>query len=566
MSTNSAGKYLEEIFEKAKQARNKESEMMALAGIGRFFLQNSSFDSASIYNKKALKLAIELNDQISIIYQLIEIADADYNLAKFDSALQFLAEADKLIDTTTYYNLRASYFNLLGNVNMKLGLIKESLEAYLHEVAIFEEMDDEHSLAVVFNNLGNVFRSIGDKQKTVEYLNRAATINNRQGNQNDLAMNYSNLGVFYLETDSNTAAIAYFDKAIRIAKKTNNFVLMAQNYLNMGNANKQLGEYHIASCYYDSVNVICKKIGMEYGLLLVKINLGDLNTHLGNYPLAEKLLDEALDDAKNKGLIDEEKNIYQYLATLYKQNGSYEKALAYSELYVKYNDSLLNETNNRVVQELIMKSEREQNEKEMLKLNSQIEKSQSDRKIIIITSLCIILALMLLVWFFLYTKRKAYFEKELADKEHENLILSNELNEQELALKALNMAHTAETIDNIKDQLSILNETSDGELKTILVPLIKVLQKESSSKPFEEFTVRFEKLHQKFYTSLSQKYPQLSATEVSICGYLRMNLSTKDIAALTKRSSRTITTHRYNIRTKLGIPTDTGLVSFLLSI
>ena len=559
-------KHLQEALKLAEAINFNKGRMKITSVLGNYFLQKAQYDSAIYYSSQALSIANELNSKLSQASQLIEIANIYYYSSKYDTALSTLTKAKELIAALDNDKLDASFHNLSGNINNSLGHNQDALNAYLKAAAIYEELKNELALAVVYNNLGNVFRSIGNKNKAIENWEKAVLINLELNNHFDLAMNYGNLGVMYLETDSSTNALRYFKEAIRYAKKSDGIQLMAQNYLNLGNTYKELENYLLAERFYDSAMIICSKHTIGYGVLLVNINSGDLSTLQGNYEIAEQKLQDALREAQNMKLKDEEKGIYLSLYKLYKAKGQFGKALTYNEKYHNLNDSINANNNSKVIQELIEKSEKEKRDKEIVVLNSHIKSAKQSRMIIAISSLLLILALVMLVYFLISARRKAQYEKTLIEKENENLNLSKELAEQDLTINALNLARTSEIINSINKRLLVLKESASGEIKQSISAMIHSLQKESNSEPFQEFVVRFENQHQKFYSLLSQKYPQLSSAEIKLCGYLRMNMSTKDIAALTNRSIRTIETHRYNIRTKLGITTEKGLINFLLSV
>lgn len=595
MLKDSALLFLKENLNQAKLSNRSQDELFALSGLGSYFFQNHNFDSAHFFYNKALKMAFEIKDPYSLPYLLIEIADIHYNVDNYDSVYQYLNQAHEQIDSLTSPKIQASYYNLLGNVNIRIGLTKEALNAYLIEASILEHSHSDHALAVVYNNLGNVFRSISDKQKTVEYLKRAVMINKTQKNNNDLAMNYSNLGVFYLESDSIPTAIEFFNQAITLAKKTSSIVLLAQNGLNMGNAYQQLGQYSLATSYYDSVNAICTKYDMPYGLLLTKINLGDLNTLQGNYSLAEELLQEALIDAKKSDLIHEEISIYQMLSKLYKETGSFEKALKFNELYMNSNDSLEKETNSRIVQELINQSEREKRAKEMLILNNQVKSAHLSRKIIVFIALSVILALSLLIWFFVAGKRKARLENALAEKENENLNLINKTIKLDLKNSKIENTLIAEKDNNkqlqlqIKEQELVYQSLKQADLmqfnKTtveILTPFIYKITRKKDKEDFEnalkgiaqncphdplaDFENMFIQMHGDFYKKLLAISPELSRSELQMCALLRMNLPSKEIARLLNITNSTVDVTRHRIRQKLMLDSSQHLISSLIMI
>ena len=83
-------------------------------------------------------------------------------------------------------------------------------------------------------------------------------------------------------------------------------------------------------------------------------------------------------------------------------------------------------------------------------------------------------------------------------------------------------------------------------------------------KDWEQFTVHFDNVQNDFLSALKETYPNLSPNDLKFCAYLRMNLSSKEIAQLMKISVRGVEIGRYRLRKKLEISTETNVVEFLL--
>jgi DNA-binding CsgD family transcriptional regulator len=63
------------------------------------------------------------------------------------------------------------------------------------------------------------------------------------------------------------------------------------------------------------------------------------------------------------------------------------------------------------------------------------------------------------------------------------------------------------------------------------------------------------------------KYPDLTQSELKLCAFLRLNMSTKEISELTGQRILTIDHARYRLRKKLGISnSEINLVTFLSQI
>ena len=69
-----------------------------------------------------------------------------------------------------------------------------------------------------------------------------------------------------------------------------------------------------------------------------------------------------------------------------------------------------------------------------------------------------------------------------------------------------------------------------------------------------------------FIKELKTKYPKLTPNDLKLCTYLRLNLSSKEIAPLLNISVRSVEISRYRLRKKMGLPTEINLVDHILSI
>jgi DNA-binding CsgD family transcriptional regulator len=69
-------------------------------------------------------------------------------------------------------------------------------------------------------------------------------------------------------------------------------------------------------------------------------------------------------------------------------------------------------------------------------------------------------------------------------------------------------------------------------------------------------------VHTNFLEDLKVAFPQLTANDLKLSAYLKMNLSTKEIAQLMKISPRGVEISRYRLRKKLQVPGEVRLFQF----
>ncbi len=173
------------------------------------------------------------------------------------------------------------------------------------------------------------------------------------------------------------------------------------------------------------------------------------------------------------------------------------------------------------------------------------------------------------------TQKMIFDEERMAKKreikELKNQQLQYELRHksQELASSTMNLIRKNEILLEIID---MLNKTAEDikkntELGTILSRLNKVernirenIQSDDNWKKFEE---NFDLVYENYLKRLGEAYPDLNVTDKKICAYIKMDLSSKDMAPLLNMTVRSIETNRYRIRQKLLLERENNLSDFL---
>ncbi len=172
-------------------------------------------------------------------------------------------------------------------------------------------------------------------------------------------------------------------------------------------------------------------------------------------------------------------------------------------------------------------------------------------------------------------KRLSYIhELEMNKTESELLNLKNEILEAEISYKnselassAMHLVKKSELLTKSKEELSqVMKSLDNPQAISELRKMIKSLSAdENMDKEWENFTKHFDKVHSNFLSDLKVKHPNITPNELKLCAYLRMNLSTKEIAQLINISVRGVEISRYRLRKKLQIPTETTLFDYLIN-
>jgi DNA-binding CsgD family transcriptional regulator len=170
----------------------------------------------------------------------------------------------------------------------------------------------------------------------------------------------------------------------------------------------------------------------------------------------------------------------------------------------------------------------------------------------------------------MYEKTQKKILKEETQKNEKEIIrLKNELLKNEIILKSKQLADTAmslvkknETLLHLKDEL--LSNKNNFNNQYSYKKLIKQIDNSIEHVDgWELFEYNFNQVHEEFFNKLKTSFPGLTHKDLKICAYLRMNMSSKEIAPLLNISIRGVETNRYRLKLKLGITKEASLRGFL---
>lgn len=159
-------------------------------------------------------------------------------------------------------------------------------------------------------------------------------------------------------------------------------------------------------------------------------------------------------------------------------------------------------------------------------------------------------------------------ESELFHLQNEKLEAEIEHKNAELASATMNLVQKKEFILKLKAELQQLQKAAKvGDDNPELKKVLKALSEEEKlDEEWEQFSQHFNNVHGDFLTILKNKFPALKPHELRLCAYLRMNLSSKEIAPLMSISIRGVEISRYRLRKKIALPTEANLVQYLLDL
>lgn len=170
--------------------------------------------------------------------------------------------------------------------------------------------------------------------------------------------------------------------------------------------------------------------------------------------------------------------------------------------------------------------------------------------------------------------KEAEFKKEVEKSENEIIKLRNEkLNtdiknkNSRLASATMHLVQKSEILMKIKNDLTTIQSEASPDVKKKIKQITRAIESDIQlDDNWEQFETYFDQVHENFFKRLRLKFPGLTPKDQKLCAYLRMNLTTKEIAPLLNISVRGVEISRYRLRKKLGLNSEVNLVAFILEV
>jgi len=159
-------------------------------------------------------------------------------------------------------------------------------------------------------------------------------------------------------------------------------------------------------------------------------------------------------------------------------------------------------------------------------------------------------------------------EKKLVQLEKEKFESEMDHKNRQLASSIAGLLKKNEFLIQVKEDLNRIaqSETSTRTGEKLGKLITRVDENIESTSEDDQFEDHFDAVHDNFLKTLKKQYPQLTPKDLRLCAYLRMNLSTKEIAPLMNISPRGVEISRYRLRKRMNLPHDINLTDFMLSI
>lgn len=164
-------------------------------------------------------------------------------------------------------------------------------------------------------------------------------------------------------------------------------------------------------------------------------------------------------------------------------------------------------------------------------------------------------------------KYRKKIKKEIGSLKKKNLQIEILHKKKQLAAKTMHLVDKTEFVNAVKGKLTeALAHKNEVEIHRIIKRVIRQIdQNKSEDNNWEDFEHHFDEVHHGFLKKMRTNYPAITPQEIKLSAYLRMNMTTKEIANLLKVSVRAVEMARFRLRRRLNLDKEEKLVSFMMN-
>ena len=476
-------------------------------------LRLKNLKESTIYYKYALNLAEKNNHLEQVIHASYGLATNYRMAASYHYALKYFKKqgeaAAALMDTA---NMGISCHQQ-GQMQYKQKNYKQAKECYTKAIQYYSSTGANSAMGACYNSIGLLYYNT-DYDKAVKYYTKAYLTEKKYGSINNCGIYLNNLACIYIYKQELEKAKVLLDSSMAIGIKNNNTRVVFY-------ASGSYGEYYHAKKQY-------KKAEEMY---LKTIAIQKDNKYIGNV-----------------------QSIILLLCDLYEEVGDFKSAYLFHKQYQINQDSLnlVNDTKLFHKHEFEREMKQMEFEKDIEILNQ--KKKESFYQVLLIFSLLLIILVVILISIKkrIEAKKNTLFRENLELKE--NLLEEKiENKNKELTSKAILLGERNELIKNVSEKLNTCIPKLKKSNIEAIQEVIDDLNSNINEKQWSDYQQNFNELYPIFYKNLLSEFPTLTPTELKLCSFLKLNMSSKKIAQITHMATNSVEVSRSRLRKKLGL-------------
>ncbi|MFH1120444.1 MAG: tetratricopeptide repeat protein [Bacteroidota bacterium] len=556
-----------------------------------YFFMNDYQKAIEYYSKAATSEYKNKKDSTGFLAEMLTYtSDCYQELGLIEKALQLnliaLNIQQKLNNTTEIGNI----LNNIGNNYFYLSRFDQSIEYYRKTLELDRKSGDSSALATSLNNLGMVYSRWGKHREAIRFYEESLGFSSAEAKK---SIRFSKIGMTWYHLKDYNKALEYLNMALKIDLKYNHEIKVGIRKNEISTVLVAKGNYAEALRLNEEALGIFRKAGIVESQIITLSDIGNIFRKLGQTLKAEQCFLESVSLAeKSQSLYHQARN-FKNLYELAETDGDYKKALGYFRKYTAAHDSVFNIEKHKQLAnfEILYETDKKEKENQLLQLDIRLKQRNQRLGISIIIGLSLVL---LLIYSLLRVKSKNLKQNqllfrqeqdlarmEIENREAENRMLSDrvfaeqqinrlerEKYQAEIDLKNAELASSTICLVNKNEILGEIREKlKNTHHKDNIHEVVQFINSNTDiDQDWLKFRATFENVHPGFFDRLKQEFHQLTDHDIRLSSYLRINLSSREIAGLMNVSLDATNKSRQRLRKKLKLEAEADLTAFLVSL
>ncbi|AKA36409.1 tetratricopeptide repeat protein [Flagellimonas lutaonensis] len=567
-----AKKYADQEIDIYKRTGSEFAYGLGNLHIGDYFY-NKSMNDTALYHYQLAKTSFKKNNKTrGLIFVDFTLGDIYKSQGDYESALQIftnsLIEIEQNIKDEPYKSqfLASSHLSI-GSCYFEKGDLNLALKESIIAVGYFEKINDELRTADTYKQLGDIETKLNHHSFAIDYYSKARELYKKNNDNIYEANTIISIGAVYLLQGNLTKAENFYLAGIDLSRKFNLKGSLSSALIDYGEILTNKGDLNEAENALSEANSIAAKEQLTIQSIQSLEGLSKLDLRRNKFQSALRHINEAIEIGTRSGAVITLEGLYEVKSKILEKTGDHKNAISFLRESFAIQDSISSVEKIRQVEELktIYETEKKEaaialQEEEIKTLN---EKAKVDKltKGLYAGGMASALALFGLSVFG-YRQR---IKKNRIAREKQEEIYKQEIahKKKELASQTLHLVQKNTFLEELKENLENLKSSPD-KFKMEFRRIVMLLKKEKASdKDWETFKTYFSEVHNDFDQKLKTLYADISEKEIRLAAFLRMNLTTKEIATTMNVLPDSILKSKYRLKKKLGLNKETDLTEFL---
>jgi DNA-binding CsgD family transcriptional regulator len=531
LTTSCFAQNIDSLILAAKNLKGSQ-KATALEKIGREYYQQDFTIKAKEYFKRSLEISRETEDTLGQMNALKNLLRVAYH--KEDSvelSREYAGHLEELSVDSGNKMMQAYVLHHKGRANKED--FELSIKRMRRALKLYQDAEAKESMNIVYRELGETLLDTSPTE-AFRYFQKNLELAEELNYLEEIYLARSNISSALISMKQYEDARRFCKRNIEIAKEANNQDFLAYNYLLIGIS-------------YQKEKKLEKAI---------------------KYAMQGKEICEAND------LMDKKQYTYQLLKEIYNERGNTSQAFDYFAKEKQIEAAL----------------EKEKTANKLAAVNAQFELEKREQELaafkeikyyenLVKNGLLIFLGIVALFLYQLSVRRrlKVQLQKEELEKlkveqmleteERERLKERLEYKERELASNTMFMLQKNKMLTDLKEKIGTIKVSNNEQLRKQVNNIDRNIEMNMNfDDDWQKFKLHFAEVHPNFFEKLYQKSNALNNNETRFCAYIKMGLTTKEIAQLMGISAGSVQKARYRLKKKLELGKEANLIEYISTL